>query len=324
MKKITFTQLKKMLHESTDADYELTQFSENFIETILDEGKIDGRTIKTLCDRNNGFSSDWESYYSDDYRKNMLTLNVKGRGAGDWSKYNRDGRAGDDIDAYGSLIDDARSDFYNEWNHESKSEFGISLYTAGRSNGHWGFVLDEMTDSFWKVFSVNDKAVAELYRRMKSENEYEEDASELGYDAALELNDGESVAKYIDFSPEFIRFLDKFETAVNRTSAEWETQEWNDEMFDNTIEVGESEDYEEVDVDEPYRDCGVTIHTVQGNREYGMKHYNDIRWFESKRDLVHWLHCGIAGTDGAEQDHYYSMLDQLEDGKTVVDYNYEW
>ena len=89
-------------------------------------------------------------------------------------------------------------------------------------------------------------------------------------------------------------------------------------------EVRESEDYDEVEVDEPYRDCEVTIHSVKGDREYGMKYYNKIKWFENRHDLVHWLHCGIAGTEGAEQDHYYSMLDQLEDGKTVVDYNYEW
>ena len=103
-------------------------------------------------------------------------------------------------------------------------------------------------------------------------------------------------------------------------------ERYADEMnnADTPIEVqadDEAEDEVEVEVDKPYRDCGVTIHTAQGDREYGMKDYSETKWFDSKDDLKHWIECGIDGTDGSEQDRFYGMLDQLDSGIKVVDYN---
>lgn len=102
-------------------------------------------------------------------------------------------------------------------------------------------------------------------------------------------------------------------------------ERYADEMnADTPLEVqadDEAGDEEEVEVDKPYRDCGVTVHTTQGDREYGMKDYSETKWFDSKDDLKHWIECGIDGTDGSEQDRFYGMLDQLDSGIKVVDYN---
>lgn len=102
-------------------------------------------------------------------------------------------------------------------------------------------------------------------------------------------------------------------------------ERYADEMnADTPTEVpagDEAEDEVEVEVDEPYRDCGVMVHSVKGDREYGFKHFKDIGWFDSKEDMQHWLKCGCEETDGAEQDRFYSMLSQLEHGIKVVDYN---
>ena len=103
-------------------------------------------------------------------------------------------------------------------------------------------------------------------------------------------------------------------------------ERYADEMnnADTPIEVqpdDEAEDEVEVEVDKPYRDCGVTIHTAQGDREYGMKDRSETRWFDSKEDLHRWLKCGANETEGSEQDHFYSMLHQLSRGSKVVDYD---
>ena len=102
-------------------------------------------------------------------------------------------------------------------------------------------------------------------------------------------------------------------------------ERYADEMnADTPIEVQPDDEVEnevEVEVDKPYRDCGVTIHTTQGDREYGMKDYSETKWFDSKEDLHRWLKCGANETEGSEQDHFYSMLYQLSRGFKVVDYN---
>lgn len=45
------------------------------------------------------------------------------------------------------------------------------------------------------------------------------------------------------------------------------------------------------------------------------------RGFDERRDCYNWLIDGLRGTEGAERDHYVSMLLQLEDGKKNLDYN---
>ena len=44
--------------------------------------------------------------------------------------------------------------------------------------------------------------------------------------------------------------------------------------------------------------------------------------FEGERDEVYnWIIDGLRGTQGAERDHYVSLLLQLEGGKKMLDYN---
>ena len=55
------------------------------------------------------------------------------------------------------------------------------------------------------------------------------------------------------------------------------------------------------------------IDNLNGNRT--------LQSFRSKRDCRSWLMDGLYGTDGAERDHYVSMLSQLDMGKMVLEYN---
>lgn len=46
-----------------------------------------------------------------------------------------------------------------------------------------------------------------------------------------------------------------------------------------------------------------------------------LQTFRNKKDCRAWLMEGLCGTDGAEQEHYVSMLMQLDEGKKVLEYN---
>ena len=48
--------------------------------------------------------------------------------------------------------------------------------------------------------------------------------------------------------------------------------------------------------------------------------------FATKSSCKAWLMEGIMGCDGAERDHYVGMMCQMEEGKSILDYNgdYTW
>ena len=45
-----------------------------------------------------------------------------------------------------------------------------------------------------------------------------------------------------------------------------------------------------------------------------------IATFNTKRACTKWLKEGLYGCDGAERDHFANMLEQLDCGKTTLDY----
>lgn len=46
-----------------------------------------------------------------------------------------------------------------------------------------------------------------------------------------------------------------------------------------------------------------------------------LRSFNSKKSARAWIMQGMFETDGAERDHYVSMLEQLECGETTLFYD---
>lgn len=50
-------------------------------------------------------------------------------------------------------------------------------------------------------------------------------------------------------------------------------------------------------------------------------HFSEF--FTSKASCKEWIMEGMTGTDGAERDHYVSLLCQMEGGKNVLDYSGE-
>lgn len=45
------------------------------------------------------------------------------------------------------------------------------------------------------------------------------------------------------------------------------------------------------------------------------------RTFKNKDACIRWLHDGLAGTEGAEQEHFSNMLVELNGGATTLHYN---
>lgn len=45
------------------------------------------------------------------------------------------------------------------------------------------------------------------------------------------------------------------------------------------------------------------------------------RTFKNKDACLRWLHDGLAGTEGAEQEHFSNMLVELNGGATTLHYN---
>ena len=45
------------------------------------------------------------------------------------------------------------------------------------------------------------------------------------------------------------------------------------------------------------------------------------RTFKNKDACLRWLHDGLAGTEGAEQEHFANMLVELNSGATTLHYN---
>ena len=45
------------------------------------------------------------------------------------------------------------------------------------------------------------------------------------------------------------------------------------------------------------------------------------RTFKDKGACLRWLHDGLAGTEGAEQEHFANMLVELNSGATTLHYN---
>lgn len=222
--------IERIAAELSNGNADFNDFFDSFISNILENDKINGDTLEVLVHRHLS-SANWV-VYGNERRRNLIALKVKGYGLGDFNKFNKDGRAEGFEDGYYSEIQNSVEDFYNAWNENFKAKFNIPLEVAGRSSGYWGVdVMDYK--NFYDIFTINKGAIIELFNKMKAANDYEESAWDLGYDACLNLEYGEDVANYIDFNPNFISFLKEFEKSVKETSAEWETQEWNDMLFDS-------------------------------------------------------------------------------------------
>ena len=75
--------------ENTTLESYFKDFYDWFYDYLVGDG-IDEDTIETLADKQLDGPWDVRTYF---HEPHLLALNVKGKGAGDWGKYDLDGRA---------------------------------------------------------------------------------------------------------------------------------------------------------------------------------------------------------------------------------------
>lgn len=61
--------------------------------------------------------------------------------------------------------------------------------------------------------------------------------------------------------------------------------------------------------------------TGRGIAVYFSKTGADERAFKNKKEAKSWIMDGLMGCEGAERDHYVSLLQQLEMGLDRLDYD---
>lgn len=69
---------------------------------------------------------------------------------------------------------------------------------------------------------------------------------------------------------------------------------------------------------------GATIKSMAKNEKVEVVDRCNKDWsrtFNSRRECLAWLNEGLAGTEGAEQEHYADMLVELNSGATILHYN---
>lgn len=188
---------------------------EDYVHENIDMGDLLAEKLNYITD------GQWDNrtYH---YQPDFVALNVKGKGAGDYSKVS-------DIlseDEYYGELDMNIQYFFNEWEEIFRNNFGLSLDVMGRSGGWWGFKADDLTD-FGYVLHLKEDRVNDYYSKLDAESkEYDNiynvfDESEI--DAFFEED-------FFDFDQNFIDTINKFIDNVNQTSDEWESDEWNNEI----------------------------------------------------------------------------------------------
>lgn len=188
---------------------------EDYVHENIDMGDLLAEKLNYLTD------GQWDNrtYH---YKPDFVALNVKGKGAGDYSKVS-------DIlseDEYYGELDMNIQYFFNEWEEIFRNNFGLSLDVMGRSGGWWGFKADDLTD-FGYVLHLKEDRVNDYYSKLDAESKEYDNIYNVFDESEIEAFFEED---FFDFDQNFIDTINKFIDSVNQTSDEWESDEWNNEI----------------------------------------------------------------------------------------------
>lgn len=172
----------------------------------------------------------------------LFALNVKGKGGGNWDSFNKDGRA-ESADISFESYDESNylhnKYIFEMWDEEFQKEFGLELYSGGRSGGWWGFKPEDISSSFEYCFTIDDEKLKVLYNKyantlFNDAAEFDDDISfyEIG-DEVYDEASPEELNELIRFSAPFKEKLEEFADGINKESDYMETDEYNDEEFNS-------------------------------------------------------------------------------------------
>lgn len=210
-------------------------FKEAFIDRIKESGIEDILSnLEDTLDIGNWSLRTWH------LASHLFALNVKGKGGGSWDSFNREGRAesaGISLEDYGNSTFYHNEAVFDMWDEEFQRDFGLELFSGGRSGGWWGFKPEDISSSFEDCFAVDDEKLKVLYNKyattlFNDASEFDDDISfyEIGNEVYDEASQ-EELNELIRFSAPFKEKLEAFADGINKESDFMETNEYNDEEF---------------------------------------------------------------------------------------------
>lgn len=164
-------------------------------------------------------------------------LNVKGKGFGDYNKFNKDNRweeMGVGIDEYYDVIYDETRIYFKEWERWFSDNFGLDLNVQGRSGGYWGFTIEDLTD-FDYVLELNEDVVQSVLDRLGKDGIDLDEEYSVSVTIIDSMNEDE-LDNLIRFNPKMLKALTQFTNCLFEASDYRETDEYSDDLYEISMD----------------------------------------------------------------------------------------
>ena len=212
-------------------DQGYTDFTEFFMSNIMEENKLEYTpALEEMVEKQFG-----NKFLIYNEQGAYFAMNVKYMGMGNWKFFNANNRAserGITEEDYYDYLQEEKESYYDFLDNLWNEKYGVHIAALGRSAGYIGVpIRDLVQKNYTTIFEMNDEKVHELYDEVK---EYSDDPYEQGMDACGNVLE-DDIPEVFRFSYDFDSFIEKFRYSVEATSQEWETKQWNDDLFERKV-----------------------------------------------------------------------------------------
>lgn len=159
-------------------------------------------------------------------------LDVKGKGFGDYNKVNKNNRweeMGVGIDEYYDIISDENEQIFFEWDRIFSDNFGLDLAVQGRSDGYWGFTIEDLTD-FDYVLELNKDVLQSVLNRIEKDGIDLDEEYSIS-DTIIDSMSEDELDNLIEFKPKLLKTLNEFTNAIYEASDYRETDDYAEDIF---------------------------------------------------------------------------------------------
>jgi hypothetical protein len=222
---------ENILKENVELDDAFSRFREAFLDNM--KSYIDEETIDNIL---SSVSGRWALR---SYRDYYVVLNVKGKGFGNYDRFNFENRA-EKVNKlasydYEKMMFRHIDDFWDDLKEDFQREFGVELCSLGRYGGWWGFSADDFVDHIVAKDSalrgIYDQRVGTLFVGTEDEDDVEDIAVDVLEDMSIDLS------SLVEIEPSFKESLEAMDASITKTSDYWETDEFNDEEYNAQYNV---------------------------------------------------------------------------------------
>lgn len=165
-------------------------------------------------------------------------LDVKGKGFGDYNKVNKNNRweeMGVGIDEYYDIISDENEQIFFEWDRIFSDNFGLDLAVQGRSDGYWGFTIEDLTD-FDYVLELNKDVLQSVLNRIEKDGIDLDEEYSIS-DTIIDSMSEDELDNLIKFKPKLLKTLNEFTNAIYEASDYRETDDYAEDIFEISMDT---------------------------------------------------------------------------------------